>query len=118
MLAFVALVAVSLVRPNVLLDLRPTTSVSLGARVAAGTAFASALAPMVAKAAEIAVDNEIEYGSVSAPNFILPLGAGLAILTALLPVVMKGGDEAAREMQDRDADSFGKTMDSVGKKKR
>lgn len=57
-------------------------------------------------------------GSVSAPDFILPLGAGLAILTALLPIALRSGDDAAREMQERDADTFGKSMDSVGSKRK
>lgn len=55
-------------------------------------------------------------GSVSAPSFILPLGAALAILTALLPIALRSGDDAARAMQERDAETFGKTMDSVGSK--
>lgn len=58
------------------------------------------------------------FDSVSAPDFILPLGAGLAILTALLPIALKGGDEAARAMQERDAESFGKSMDSVAPKRK
>lgn len=60
----------------------------------------------------------LRFDSVSAPDFILPLGAGLAILTALLPIALKGGDEAARAMQERDAESFGKSMDSVAPKRK
>jgi hypothetical protein len=118
MTPFVALLLASsgLVQPQALPDLRVRApKPSFGARVA-GSAFAASVMPAVALAAE--VSEEIEYGTVTAPNFILPLGAALAILTALLPVFLKSGDEAARQMQERDQDIFGKSMDSVGKKKK
>ena len=113
---FFAVLVAGLVRPNAI-GVRPSPTTSTIATRAGATVFASQLLPSIALAAEIAQDNEIDYGSVSAPNFILPLGAGLAILTALLPVLLKSGDDAARQMQERDAGSFGKEFaDSVSKK--
>lgn len=62
---------------------------------------------------------DYEYGAVSAP-IGLAWGAGvLAILTALLPVVLQGGEKAFDEMKDRDSDSWGTGgADPLGKKKR
>jgi hypothetical protein len=118
MTPLLALLVAGLVGPNALPETRlARATVSkpvLSARIAA-SAFAATLMPAVAFAEEIS--QEIDYGTVSAPDFILPLGAGLAILTALLPIALQSGDNAAREMQERDSESFGKTMDSVGSKK-
>jgi len=56
-------------------------------------------APAVAHAAD-----DYEYGSVEAPGWVLPAGALLAIATALLPLALQGGEEAAQEIFDQDAD--------------
>lgn len=50
-----------------------------------------------------------EPGTVDAPSWVLPAGAGVVILTALaIPLLLKPGDDAARDMQDRDKNKFGK----------
>ena len=83
---------------------------AVGARVAAA---AAAALPLVASAAE-----EYEYGAVSAPSWILPAGAAVAVLSALLvPLALQGGDDAARELQESSRDSFGKSNDLLKKRK-
>jgi hypothetical protein len=44
----------------------------------------------------------------------------LAILTALLPLVLQGGEEAFEEMKEQDKDKWGssKSADTLKKKKR
>ena len=50
-----------------------------------------------------------EPGSVEAPGWVLPLGAVLVVGTAAaIPFLLKPGEEAAREMQERDIDEWGK----------
>jgi hypothetical protein len=79
-------------------------SAGVNAKIAAAfTVAAINLAPLVALAEE-----DYEYGAVDAPIGIAVGGGVLAILTALLPVVMKGGEEAFEEMKDQSSDSFGK----------
>ena len=79
-------------------------SPGVSAKIAAAlTVAAINLAPLAALAEE-----DYEYGAVDAPIGIAVGGGVLAILTALLPVVMKGGEEAFEEMKDQSADSFGK----------
>ncbi|CAM9603885.1 unnamed protein product [Choristocarpus tenellus] len=57
----------------------------------------------------LAVSATVEPGTVNAPGWVLPLGAVLVILTAgAIPLLLKPGDDAAREMQDRDSDLWGK----------
>ena len=73
--------------------------------VAATVATAFAASPLAAIAAE---SEEYEYGAVDAPIGIAVGGGLLAILTALLPVVMSGGEEAFDEMKDRDSEKWGK----------
>ena len=70
--------------------------------------------PLVALAEE-----DYEYGAVNAP-IGLAWGAGvLAILTALLPVLLKGGEEAFEEMKDRDSDKWGSgKSDALNKRKK
>jgi hypothetical protein len=76
----------------------------VSAKIAAAlTVAAINLAPLAALAEE-----DYEYGAVDAPIGIAVGGGVLAILTALLPVVMKGGEEAFEEIKDQSADSFGK----------
>ena len=51
--------------------------------------------------------DDYEYGAVNAPIGIA-VGAGvLAILTALLPVVLQGGEEAFEEMRQSDEGKWG-----------
>lgn len=105
----------------------PRTSVALGAKVslpnanrrAQWTATAAALImaniPLIALAAE----EEYEYGAVNAPIGIA-VGAGiLAIATALLPVALRGGEEAFEDIRERDKKTFGaKSNKDVLKKRR
>ena len=64
-------------------------------------------------------DDNYEYGAVDAPIGIAVGGGILAILTALLPVALKGGEEAFEEIKDRDVDTFGKrNTDLLTKKKK
>eukprot|EP00559_Dactyliosolen_fragilissimus_P006379 CAMPEP_0184855150 /NCGR_PEP_ID=MMETSP0580-20130426/464_1 /TAXON_ID=1118495 /ORGANISM="Dactyliosolen fragilissimus" /LENGTH=147 /DNA_ID=CAMNT_0027349591 /DNA_START=64 /DNA_END=507 /DNA_ORIENTATION=- len=72
--------------------------------------------PFAAIAEEYAPD-DYEYGAVDAP-IGLAWGAGLlAVLTALLPLALQGGEEAFEEMRQNDADSFGKNKDVLNKRK-
>ena len=75
--------------------------------VASASAFVVANAPLVAQAA-VEVDGEYEYGAVDAPIGLAVGGGILAILTALLPVALRGGEEAFEEIKDREAGTFGK----------
>jgi hypothetical protein len=51
--------------------------------------------------------DDYEYGAVDAP-IGLAWGAGvLAVATALLPIALKGGEEAFEEMKSQDADTWG-----------
>lgn len=98
-----AFVPKSISRPELRLQaVQQTTGVN--AKIAAAfTVAAINLAPLAALAEE-----DYEYGAVDAPIGIAVGGGILAILTALLPVVMKGGEEAFEEIKDQSADSFGK----------
>mmetsp|Transcript_4281 Transcript_4281/g.10977 ORF Transcript_4281/g.10977 Transcript_4281/m.10977 type:complete len:118 (+) Transcript_4281:63-416(+) len=66
--------------------------------------IASAVAPLVALAAQ----DDYEYGAVNAPGWVLPVGALTVIATALLPLALQAGDDAQREMAERDSSTFGK----------
>jgi len=72
------------------------------AYIIAVTTFAS---PLVAAAVD-EVDN-YEYGAVDAPIGIAVGGGILAILTALLPIALRGGEEAFEEMKEKDSGSWG-----------
>jgi hypothetical protein len=61
--------------------------------------------PLVALAEEA---DDYEYGAVSAPISIAWAGGALAILTALLPIALSGGENAFNEMKERDEGTFGK----------
>ncbi|KAJ8612820.1 hypothetical protein CTAYLR_002042 [Chrysophaeum taylorii] len=78
-----------------------------------------AVAPAVVTVMPLAAFAEegYEYGAVAAPPWVLPLGAFLVIATALLPIALQAGDDAQREMAERDADTFGKRS-PLDKKKR
>lgn len=71
---------------------------------AAAAAAVLSTTPLVAIAEEV---DEYEYGAVNAP-IGLAWGAGvLAILTALLPLALQGGEEAFEEMRMKDEDKWG-----------
>jgi len=58
-----------------------------------------------------------EYGAVNAPIAIPLVGGLLAILTALLPVLFKGGEQAFEEIKERDSETFGKSNNLLNRKK-
>lgn len=84
----------------------------------AAAAIMTSAAPAAVWAAENAPD-DYEYGAVDAPISIAWVVGVLAILTALLPVALKGGEEAFEEMKDRDSDQWGSgTSDVLNKNRR
>ena len=86
---------------------------------AAAAAAAAFLTPMIAQAAIVEEADGYEYGAVDAPVGIAWAAGALAILTAAVPIVMQGGEEAFEEMRERDASSWGSgTTDSLKSKKR
>ena len=85
--------------------------------IATASAFVMANAvPLIALAAE--AEENYEYGAVDAPIGLAIGGGILAILTALLPIALKGGEEAFEEIKDRDQSSFGKQNKDVLQKKK
>jgi cobalamin biosynthesis Co2+ chelatase CbiK len=49
---------------------------------------------------------------------IAVVGGCLAVLTALLPLLLKGGEEAFEEMKEQDKDKWGKNNSDTLKKRR
>ena len=82
-------------------------------KAATAAAIVASMSPLVALAEE-----DYEYGAVNAP-IGLAWGVGvLAILTALLPIALRGGEEAFEEMKDRDKDAWGTGgKDTLNKRK-
>jgi hypothetical protein len=76
----------------------------------------SMAAPLITLA-ENAPD-DYEYGAVNAPGglTIAWVGGILAILSALLPVVLKGGEEEFEKMKERD--DFGNANDALKKRRK
>lgn len=71
---------------------------------AAAAAATFALSPLAAFAEEA---DDYEYGAVNAP-IGLAWGVGvLVIATALVPLALKGGEEAFEEMRQKDASTWG-----------
>lgn len=92
-------------RPQVSLAAAPQQQQqpSVQAKIAAAlTAAAVTAAPLVALAEE-----DYEYGAVDAPISFALIGGILAIATALLPIALKGGEEAFEEIREREEDTFG-----------
>lgn len=72
--------------------------------------------PLVALAEEV---DDYEYGAVNAPIGIAWAGGVLAVLTALLPLALRGGEDAFNEMKDRDAGKWGTgSTDALNKRKK
>ena len=72
--------------------------------------------PFVALAEEV---DDYEYGAVNAPIGIAWAAGCLAILTALLPIALSGGENAFNEMKDRDADKWGTgNSDALNRRKK
>jgi len=88
------------------------SNINLPAKIAAASAFVIANAPAIAHAVAEA-DDDYEYGAVDAPIGLAVGGGILAVATALLPVFLRGGEEAFEEMKDRDSDTFGKSNKDV-----
>lgn len=65
-----------------------------------------------------AVEDDYEYGAVNAPIGIAWVVGVLAILTALLPVFLRSGEEAFEEIRNRDEGTFGKSNNDVLKRKK
>lgn len=61
--------------------------------------------PLVALAEEA---DDYEYGAVSAPIGVAWAAGCFAILTALLPIALSGGENEFNKMKERDESTFGK----------
>mmetsp|Transcript_29599 Transcript_29599/g.44062 ORF Transcript_29599/g.44062 Transcript_29599/m.44062 type:complete len:147 (-) Transcript_29599:223-663(-) len=98
------------------LGLSTTAAPSKVAAIAAAATAAIIASPLAAIAEEA---DDYEYGAVDAPIGIAVGGGILAILTALLPVALKGGEEAFEEMKDRDSEGWGTgSTNALNSKKR
>mmetsp|Transcript_17892 Transcript_17892/g.22261 ORF Transcript_17892/g.22261 Transcript_17892/m.22261 type:complete len:129 (+) Transcript_17892:78-464(+) len=62
-------------------------------------------APLIALAED--AGDDYEYGAVSAPIGIAWAAGVGVIATALLPVFLRGGEEAFEEMKERDSEAWG-----------
>lgn len=83
-------------------------------KIAVATAVIMVNVPLLAQA----VEEEYEYGAVDAP-IGLAFAAGIAaILTALLPLALRGGEEAFEEIRQRDEGKFGGNNKDVLKRKK
>lgn len=71
--------------------------------------------PLIALAEEV---DDYEYGAVNAPIGIAWAGGLLAVLTALLPLALRGGEEAFEEMKERDSGKWGTGQTDALKKRR
>jgi len=60
-----------------------------------------------ALALAVAEADDYEYGKVDAPPLIPIIGGLAAIATALLPLLLRSGEEAFEEIRERDQDTFG-----------
>jgi hypothetical protein len=73
-------------------------------QIATTAAVVVSTSPLMVLAEEA---DDYEYGAVNAPIGIAWAGGVLAILTALLPIALRGGEEAFEEMKERDAGKWG-----------
>jgi hypothetical protein len=71
-------------------------------------ALMTAYIPLIPLVHAVVENDDYEYGAVNAPIGLAVGGGILAILTALLPIALRGGEEAFEEIKDRDAGTFGK----------
>mmetsp|Transcript_98220 Transcript_98220/g.273348 ORF Transcript_98220/g.273348 Transcript_98220/m.273348 type:complete len:132 (-) Transcript_98220:16-411(-) len=79
-------------------------------------AVAISTSPLVALAEEA---DDYEYGAVNAPIGIAWAAGLLAVLTALLPLALQGGEDAFNEMKDRDSDKWGSgSSDALNRRKK
>ena len=78
--------------------------------------MATAAYPLIALAEEA---DEYEYGAVSAPIGIAWAAGVGVIATALLPVLLRGGEEAFEEMKERDSEAWGSgRSDALNRRKK
>ncbi|CAN0307299.1 unnamed protein product [Ascophyllum nodosum] len=64
---------------------------------------ADAAVMILSSATTLVAVGAAEPGTVDAPAWVLPAGALAVVLTAgLIPLLLKPGDDAAKDMQDRD----------------
>jgi len=73
----------------------PLNNIPTNVKAAAISVFIASQ-PLIALAEEA---EDYEYGAVSAPPLVPIIGGLLAILTALLPIALRGGEEAFEEMK-------------------
>lgn len=69
---------------------------------------------LVAVSTEVQKPDNYVYGSVSAPDWVLPVGAILVVLTAAIPFLLRPGEQALDQMrQDEEVtgNQFGKKKD-------
>jgi hypothetical protein len=75
-------------------------------KAAAFTTLVTMSQPLMA----LAEADDYEYGAVDAPPFVPIIGGILAILTALLPIALRSGEEAFEEMKDEGNFGTGKDV--------
>lgn len=85
-------------------DTPPATILKRVSQVATTAAIVVSTSPLMALAEEA---DDYEYGAVNAPIGIAWALGVLAILTALLPIALQGGEEAFEEMKERDSGKWG-----------
>ena len=69
---------------------------------------------------EVASKDGYVYGAVNAPDFVLPLGALLIVLTAAIPFLLRPGEDALEQQrlnEEKKGNAFG-SGDAVGKRKK
>lgn len=87
-------------------------------QVTTTVAVAVVTSPLVALAEEAVNGDEYEYGAVNAPIGVAWAVGCLAILTALLPIALQGGEEAFEEMRKEDEGVWGTGKTSALDRKR
>lgn len=105
-----ALASCAAFAPSIHTRSRASTALSaqrVDARAAAAAVATVLAGPAMALAQAQAVVDEAQYGTVEAPAWVLPVGALIVVSTAgLVPLFLKGGEEAQKAMAERDADVF------------
>ena len=105
-----ALASCAAFAPSIPARSRASTALSaqrVDARAAAAAVATVLAGPAMALAQAQAVVDEAQYGTVEAPAWVLPVGALIVVSTAgLVPLFLKGGEEAQKAMAERDADVF------------
>ena len=102
-LALVTLVlgAASAFRPHVAIGRRPLPAVRSRVAKAVPVMASIDMVPDTFSPLLIAASDGF-YGTVDAPGWVLPLGGLLAVATALLPVLLRPGEEALDSMRENE----------------